>query len=687
MAKKQEKFIIDIVPLTRIPLDRNQSFSYLHNEKLSPGTLVSVPLFRRKVEGIVLESKNDFKRLGNIELKKIDRVIEKDFLTENQLQLAQFISNYYISPLGIVLKGFVPKQIKKRILNLEFKILNDREKKKIILTNEQKNVIKAVSDSKFNPPAGGQNSKFLLYGPSGSGKTEVYIHSMLEISKKDPQAQFLVLVPEHTLTPQAIERYGSYFLPEEMAILSSNTRRGQFYEDWRRTKLGEIKIIIATRKGVMAPFRNLRLIVVDEEQDMSYKNWDMNPRYDARTSAERLAEIYKCPIIRGSATPNIESYYRANNKKLILLKLPALNLEVSGSSYLVSGENKNIQDTKYKIQNTIIVDMKKERWAKNYSCISKKLKSEIAYALKNKSQALLFINRQGMSSFSVCQSCKTVLKCPQCERSLVYDRSGQHICIHCSYRSSITPQCEKCGGIIFKNVGLGTQKVEREIINLFPGAVVSRLDSQAVKTAGYQGKIYRDFAENKIDILIGTQMITKGWDFPNLSLAAVVDADNMLSLPDFSAAEKAFQTLCQFSGRVARPESKWPGTVIIQTYDPLNKFWENISEKNYEGFYQGEIKERKMLQLPPFGKLIKLTCQGYRQEKVEKEAQKIYNLLRKSGAIYISPAQDSYVPKIRGRFRKQIILKTTEKWPEKIMKILKSLPSEWIIDVDPISIL
>lgn len=705
IKKKSFKYIIDVVPLTRIPLSRNQSFSYMHEEKLPAGTLVSVPLFSRKLEGIVVGSRDDFHRLGNIELKKIDKIIEKEFLTKSQLELARFISDYYISPLGIVLKGFVPKRTKSRKYKVEsIKYV----KKEIKLTNEQKKAVAEVFNSKFPPkadrpladkipasPAGGQNSKFLLYGPSGSGKTEIYIHSILELRKKDPSLQFLVLLPELTLAPQAIERYGQYFSGEEIVVVNSNITAGQFYTNWLRIKSGEAKIILASRKGAFSPFKKLGLVVVDEEQDMSYKNWDMNPRYDARKVAEKLGELHNCPVVRGSATPAIETYFRAIKKDLQLIELPVLNLEEERRNPPdgEAGKKEENKDKKFLTSYFLlsisfnVVDMRKERLNRNISCISKKLKSEITYALKNNLQTILFINRQGMSNFSVCENCKTVLKCPKCERALIYDKEGAYRCIHCSYKTSIIPHCQKCKGIIFKNVGLGTQKVEREIQNIFPSAKIARVDSQTIKKTGFQDQIYRNFSQGKIDILVGTQMITKGWDFPNLALVGIIDADNMLSIPDFSTGEKAFQAIMQAFGRTARPGAKFPGVAVIQTYQPENKFWKWISEKNWKAFYEYETAERKALALPPFGKITRLVFQDYSRKKVEKEAKRVYDLIKPTKNIKASEPQESYIANVRGRHRMQIILKYKEKMPQEAAKILRQLPSGWIVDIDPISIL
>ncbi len=331
--------------------------------------------------------------------------------------------------------------------------------------------------------------------------------------------------------------------------------------------------------------------------------------------------------------------------------------------------------------------MKKERWAKNYSCISKKLKSEIAYALKYDQQTILFINRQGMSSFSVCKSCKTVLKCPKCDRSLAYDQKGHYRCLHCAYKTSITPQCSKCKGIIFENVGLGTQKVEKEIKNLFPSARVARLDSQVAKEAAYQAKIYQEFSARQIDILIGTQMISKGWDLPNVALIGIIDTDNALSIPDFSAGEKFYENIVQVSGRVARPGAKFPGSVVIQTYQPENKSIRFSAERNYEAFFQFEIAERKALSFPPFGRLVKLVFQDYDARKTEVETEKVSTVMQSIPDTKVTEAQEAFVPKIRGRFRRQIIIKCKSKFiPEKLIVELKKLGTGWIIDIDPISI-
>lgn len=682
MPKKSKKFILNVVPLTKIPLTNIQSFSYLSETKLPSGTLVSIPLFHRKLEGIVLESRSDFERLGNIELKKIEKVLKEDFLDQKQIGLAQFISNYYISPLGVVMKNFVPKRAKTR--GSKYKVESTKKNilasKKIKLTGEQKEAVKSISNIKYKMP----RAKYLLFGPAASGKTEVYIHSILEFKKQNKDFQFLILVPEKTLTPQAMERYGAYFKSKEIVLLSSNLSGGQYYSGWKKIKSGETKIIIGTRMAVFAPFKKLGLIIIDEEQDMSYKQWDMNPRYDARTCAEKLAEIHKCPLVRGSATPSVESYWRATNKDLQLLKLSELKLEKG-----------NFLKAKGSLPSAILVDMKKERWANlldgrrgNYSCLSKKLQTEIAYALKYHQQIILLINRQGMSAFSVCVACKTVFKCPNCERALVYGREGFYKCAHCGHKSEIIPKCVHCGGIIFRNVGLGTQKVEKEVASLFPSARIIVADAASSREKDFHNKIYSAYSQGEADILVGTQMISKGWDLPRVSLVGIIDTDNMLSYPDFSNQEKAFQIISQVSGRINRPDAKFGGTVVIQTFQPENPLIKSAAERNYGTFYAREIEERKLLNLPPLGRMIRLIFQDYSPKKIEKEMARVYEILNKIPKIKATQPHSPLLLKIRGRFRSQIVIKIRrEKIPKKLEKILEKIPSGWIIDVDPISII
>ncbi len=671
MEKKPKNFIIDVIPLTRLPLSRKQYFSYEFERKLPAGTLVEIPLFNRILDGIVMNSHDDFHQLGNIKLKKVIAIIEKSFLTPKQLELAKFISDYYICSLGIVLKFFVPKHIKAR--NLQLTTYNSPQKK-IKLTKGQQEAVNKISNFQF------PISNFLLFGPASSGKTEVYIHAIARLKAQNSKYQFLILLPELTLTPQAIERYGAIFKPEEITVIHSKITKGEFYANWQKIKSGEAKIIIGTRMAVFAPFKNLKLIVIDEEQDPSFKQWDMNPRYDARKVTEKLAKIYQAIIVHGSATPSVETYYKALENKYNLIKLPYLEIP-----------------NKFKIlpPKVEIVDMHKERWnnqmAGGFSPISKTLKSEIDYALKNKLQTILFINRQGMSFFSVCAKCKTVLRCPKCERALIYESNGLYKCLRCSYKTSTFATCPKCKGIEFKNIGLGTQKVERELARIFPGIRLKRADFESIKKASDIDKLYREFGHGDYDILIGTQMITKGWDNPNVGLIGIIDADNLFSIPDFRTSEKAFQLMVQVSGRTGRLKSKFPGKVLIQTFNPYDFIIKKAAKMSYEEFYEKEIEDRKDLNYPPFSLLIRLIYQNYNQKKVEDEPKRVYDEISSKFAnakcLSISRPQNPLISKVRGKSRKQIIIKSKNEIPEGLKEIIKNLGSNWTVDRDPINII
>ena len=657
------RYIINVVPLTRIPLSRDQFFYYSFKKKISPGSLVEIPLGKRKIEGVVLSSKKDFPRLGNIELKNISSILEEKFVTSKQLGLAKFISDHYIISLGIVMKSFVPKRIKAR------KVKNERKKltpENIKLTEAQNIAIKEITKS---------NSKFLLHGPASSGKTQVYFEAIKKIISKGGQA--LILLPELTITSQEIERYGEFFGEKNIAILHSKISKGKFYKNWQNIKSGKTKIILGTRQAVFAPFKNLKIIVIDEEQDMSHKQWDMNPRYDSRTVAHELADNFKSKIVLGSATPRIEIYHKALAGEYKLLKLPELS-------------NKS--------RTSEIVDLRNEHWknwkkVKIVSPISKRLEGKISWMLKNDVQTILFINRQGMSTFSVCVNCKEVLTCPDCERALTYRRKGNYECIHCKFETGDFPTCPKCQGMVFKNVGLGTEKIQSEIEKIFPSAKIARADSSSMKKSiKAQEELWEDFSQKKIDILIGTQMIVKAWDIDNVGLVGIIDADSLFSFPDFRTEENAFSLISQAIGRTGRTKARFPGKSIIQTYHPENQIIQWAAEKDYEKFYKYEIKERKDLSYPPFSKIIKLTFQDYSKEKTAQGAERIYNELNEanqSRSIRIFPALEPLNPKIRGHYRKQIIIKIsgTKPLPKKLKTILYKLENGWIIDVDPINLI
>ncbi|NTW27285.1 MAG: primosomal protein N' [Candidatus Moranbacteria bacterium] len=685
METKPLKFIVDVAPIARLPLSKQQFYSYLSETQLPQGTMVMIPLFNRETEGIVLACKPETEKVGDYKLKSVTKVLALNFLNAKQLLLAQQLSEYYLNSLGVVLKHFMPKRVNARNSSHQSLVISHR-KPNITLTPEQNIAVSAIADnhSKFKI----QNSKFLLFGPASSGKTEVYIHAILELRKKNPQQQFLILLPELTLTPQALARYGAYFNPREIVLLHSKLGKGEFYALWQRIASGEAKIIISTRIGIFAPFQELGGIFVDEEQDMSFKQWDMNPRYDARLSAELLAQNHQAKIVFGTATPRIESFQKTTSGEFSLLKIPTLPAEIMGREKTVPGIE--------------IVDMRKEKWTDfagkkqpNHSLLSMRLQEEISYAISQNLQTILFVNHQGMNTFSVCAACKAVLKCPKCDRAVVLEQTGGYKCLHCNFKADATSSCKACGSIAFTNIGIGTQLVEREVKKLFGKVRVTRLDSTAAKKPGASKEIFDNFMQGNIDVLIGTQMITKGWDNPMVGLVGVIDSDSLFSSPDYLTDERAYANIMQIAGRTGRVGSRYVGHVLIQTFNPQRPVFDFVTSRNYPGFYAKEIAQRQALHYPPFGKIIKLSCKDADKNKITKDAQIIYEkisaALKTEKNISLTEPSEPLVSKVRGKFILQMILKIKtgseiNSLPASMIKILGSLSSSWAVDVDPISI-
>jgi len=697
--------------LTRLPLSRAQFFSYVYHEEIPAGSLVSVQLFRRMVQGVVLGSRSDFHRLGNFELKKVQSVLAESFLTERQIELANKISEYYITPLGIILKQFTPKRVKARAqLTTDPPRVdeqsssrveagnrqNTKNNKRLTLTKEQGAAVSKLINPKTQnltpntspPQPSTSNLKpktFLLFGPASCGKTEVYLEALERILQNNPTAQFLILVPELTLAADIIQRVTLRFGTEKLAILHSNVSDGAYYRDWEKIRSGEASIVIGTRMAVFAPFKNLSLIVVDEEQDISYKQWDMNPRYDARTTASILSQIHSAPLVMCSATPRVETYQKAQTGEYELLKLPKLELP-------------SVISCKSSVK---IIDMRKERWTDfagkkkpNYSCISRELESELHFVLSYRKQAILFINHQGMNAFTVCAACKEVLRCPQCQRTLVYDESGTYKCLHCSYDSGAFAKCKKCGSLQFQNIGTGTQTVEREIKKRFRNARIARADNRTMKNTRDQEKLFASFSAGEIDILIGTQMITKGWDTPNVSLVGIIDADSLMTIPDIGTDEQALQHIMQAAGRTGRFGSKQNGNVIIQTFDPFNKVIEAAANMDYVSFCEKELAQRETLKYPPFGRFIRLICRNSDKTALEKDTKMTYDKIiaafSDDNNIRIIGPTFPLVSKVRTLHRMQILISIRDmetRLSKDILNQLHKLGSHWIIDVDPISII
>lgn len=396
-----------------------------------------------------------------------------------------------------------------------------------------------------------------------------------------------------------VERFLARF-GEKIAVLHSRLSMGERYDEWQKIKRGEVKIVIGARSAIFAPVENLGIIIIDEEHDMSYQS-DMTPRYNAKDLAKYRAEKNQCLLVLGSATPNLESYYEANETK-------KANLYV-----LTKRANKAL------LPQVEVVDLRQELAVGNKSMLSFKLQEEIQQNLNQKKQTILFLNRRGYSTFLMCRDCGNVFQCKNCNISLTYHKTENKLkCHYCGFERKIPTTCENCGSSKIKYFGTGTQKLEEEIQSLFPNASSIRMDIDTVARKNAHEDILNRFQKEKIDILIGTQMVVKGHHFPNVTLVGVIAADGILNIEDFRAPERTFQTLVQVAGRAGREEA---GRVIIQTYNPDHYAIIHSQNQNYEDFFKTEITLRKMLKYPPFCDIILIKFQGTNPYELQRAAR------------------------------------------------------------------
>lgn len=476
---------------------------------------------------------------------------------------------------------------------------------------------------------------FLMYGVTGSGKTEVYMQAIDAVLKRGQEA--IVLVPEISLTPQMVQRFKGRF-GSLVAVMHSGLSAGEKYDEWRKIHRKEVKVVVGARSAVFAPFENLGIIIIDEEHESSYKQ-EENPRYHARDVAVFRGKHNNCPVVLGSATPTLESFARAQKKVYELLPLKSR----MNARPLPSVE---------------IVDMREELRGGNRSMFSASLFEKLTDRLEKGEQSVLFLNRRGHSSFILCRDCGYVMNCPHCDISLTYHRSEQRMkCHYCGHEDHLPSVCPDCGSEHIRFFGTGTQKVEEELGKVLPHARVIRMDVDTTSRKGAHEALLSKFGEGKADILLGTQMIAKGLDFPNVTLVGVLTADTMLHLPDFRAAEKSFQLLTQVSGRAGRHEL--PGEVVIQSYTPEHYSIELASRHDFEAFYQREMAVRKMHLYPPFYYLALITVSHTEITKTVDVTEKVARHLRQQlspKTVILGPVA-SPIPRIKDRYRYQCVIK------------------------------
>lgn len=476
---------------------------------------------------------------------------------------------------------------------------------------------------------------FLLYGVTGSGKTEVYLQSIQRVLEKGKEA--IVLVPEIALTPQMVKRFKGRF-GDEVAVMHSGLSTGEKYDEWRKIQRKEVKVVVGARSAIFAPFENLGIIIIDEEHETSYKQ-EENPRYHARDVAIQRAKKYGCPVVLGSATPALESFARAKKGVYELLSLP---------SRMNSGPMPHVE----------VVDMREELREGNRSMFSRVLMEKLKDRLEKQEQTVLFLNKRGHSSFVMCRDCGYVVNCPDCDISLTYHRFSERMkCHYCGYESLVPTQCPECQSEYIRYFGTGTQKIEEELGKVLPEARVIRMDVDTTSKKGAHEKLLTDFGEGKADILLGTQMIAKGLDFPKITLVGVLSADTMLHIPDFRSSEKTFQLLTQVSGRAGRHELT--GEVIVQTYTPEHYSIQFAAQQDYDLYYEREMQIRKLHHYPPFYYISLITVSHENLMKVVSVTEKITGYIRNSlspEAIVLGPVA-SPIPRIKNRYRYQCLIK------------------------------
>ena len=501
------------------------------------------------------------------------------------------------------------------------------------LTEEQQNAYNKVAlDITTN-----SYEQFLLYGVTGSGKTEVYLQLIGKALEQDKTA--IVLVPEISLTPQMIDRFISHFNKDEIAVLHSKLSIGERYDEWNKIKEGKAKIIIGARSAIFAPTENIGIIIIDEEHDSSYKS-EAIPKYDAKEIAKKIAKENNCPLVLGSATPDLVTYYKAQQGKITLLEL-----------------TKRANNSK--LPEVEIVDLKMELANGNRSMLSVKLHDKIEQNLKEKRQTILFLNRRGFSTFIMCRECGYTVKCKNCNISMTYHKTENKLkCHYCGYEENVVTICPECHSDKIRYFGTGTQKLEQEINKIFPEASTIRMDIDTVTKKNSHEEILNKFKDENIDILIGTQMVVKGHHFPNVTLVGVIAADSSLNIDDYRANERTFQILTQVAGRAGREQLD--GNVVIQTYNPDNFSIICAQKQDYEVFYNTEIALREQLKYPPFCDIILIGFNSLSEKELIDASTKIYNYLKTNlnrQEFNVLKPMPSPIDKIQNRYRWRIIIK------------------------------
>lgn len=621
------------------PLFKELTYSQGQFEALSRGTSVEIPLGKRKVSGVVLGLSSD--SVDSAKIKEIQAIDpERPALREPYIRWAEWLSRYYVHPVGQVFELFFPP-LKKvgRKSGKKFEPVRLVSKERPTLTAEQQDVVNVIS-------AHTGFGVHLLFGITGSGKTEVYLHLIEQVLEKGQSA--IVLVPEIALTPQLLSRFMDR-LGDTVSVIHSHLTDREKTDQWWSAVEGRKSVLIGARSALFCPVKNLGMIVLDEEHENSFKQ-DEKLRYHARDAAIMLGRELDIPVVLGSATPSLESWQNVKSGKFQIHKLTS-------------------RATKMPLPSIKVLDMREPKAAnqddkqgeKCASWASPTLLSEISSCLSRGEQAAVFLNRRGVAHSVICPGCGFKEECPNCSISLTLHGKTSLVCHYCDYQKSRPEICPKCKEFELKPLGLGTERIEADLQSLFPDKTVLRADRDEIQSRAQLEELIQDLESGKGHILIGTQMIAKGLDFPMLTLVGVAMADVAFNLPDFRAAERSFQLLSQVSGRAGRSR---PGTVLVQTYNPDHPSVVFARNHDYEGFVEQELQMREDLGYPPFGRLVLFKFSGLHRNVVEgcadnfaRSLEQVLTRSKSSSVPEILGPAEAPIFRLRNQYRYHLLLK------------------------------
>ncbi len=656
----------------------NRAFDYAipdaMRSRVQPGMRVVAPFGHRRLVGMVvrLQSRSRLRR----RLKTLLRVLDAaPVLPPEGFELARWIADYYYCSLGEACASIVPSALRIRPPRAAAPARMEpalpavparAEEPPLQLTEPQQ----AAWNRMAADLSAGRHETFLVHGVTGSGKTELYLRAV-DLSLSQGKAA-VVLVPEIALTPQTIDRFRQRF-GEAVALWHSRVTARQRAQTWQELLEGRRRVVVGTRSAVFAPVAPLGVIILDEEHDPSYKQDDV-PRYHARDVARERARRAGAPLILGSATPSIESYFEAVSGRAQLLELPE---RVAGRP----------------LPAIELIDMREELGARHRLLpLSRRLQRALERVVQSNEQAILLLNRRGFARTLMCPVCGTVVRCAQCDVPMVYHAQSSRVrCHYCNAHQPPPETCPACHKGYVRFRGAGTERIESELHRLFPASGIGRMDRDTTTGRDSHRQLYEAIKTHQVDLMVGTQMVAKGWDLPQVTVVGVISADTALNLPDFRAGERTFDLLTQVAGRAGRGER--PGQVFIQTYCPTHYAIQAAARHDYRGFFQAELQMRQRLQLPPAAHLVELTVQGSTAARVQAAAEALAEALRKAigrrGIVLLGPSPHR-IARVRRLTRWHVILRAAKVPPivEAVRKVLgqsrqfKGLPV--LVDVDPL---